>query len=390
MRFQYAAIDSTGNEFQSTVEAESLAGALAVLEEMGLQVESIQLEGAHSPTVSQHNLWRSRLQQAIFEKQDWLPALDALTEELPMGFAKREMRKLHESLSRDFSADELLRDPKLVDLLPLISRADLSRTSSGRGLESWLRAVVRQRALRGQRFRAWAYPAALFCMAAVLVFVLSWFVIPVFTEMFEAFGLSLPGPTLVLIRISQALTRLDLVDWRLSRVLARAVFPVLVPPPLCSAQFLVRTLWSGRLTRSACHVHAHRQSAELLHLGAPIPDALELAGQHSRHTFYAFATRRSAQGLREVEITGPQIESVANSSGRALPATVILALQKHAMSSKGASGELQSVVVLRELSELYQERTQERTDWISTVFRRQQSWSSVASWRSRCLPCFRR
>ena len=90
----------------------------------------------------------------------------------------------------------------------------------------------------------------------------------------------------------------------------------------------------------------------MLHLGAPPPDALRIAGRASRHRVYQTAANQLATSVHNPVIVAGQ--STADSC---LPPLVIHALQLGAHRQP-------NIGLLRELSRIYSDRTRNRMDWV--------------------------
>jgi type IV pilus assembly protein PilC len=92
----------------------------------------------------------------------------------------------------------------------------------------------------------------------------------------------------------------------------------------------------------------------MLSLGAPLADALRIAGKASRSFFYESAAIELSQQIDQASAVPP------NLSSRVLPPTLLYALQ-------AASGGVPSLPMLQSLAQSYSERAQSRLDLVTTM-----------------------
>ena len=159
-------------------------------------------------------------------------------------------------------------------------------------------------ALQRRVHGALAYPAVVSAMAlAVLLALLVW-VVPVFEEVFQAFGATLPWSTQWVLGLSRALTAHPV-----ALLLACALLATLSLTAARQARW--RLAWQRQLldwpvvgqmiVLSVCARWAHTLSA-LLAAGVPLAEALPNASQSAQHPVYvrigAHLQRRVAQGGR--------------------------------------------------------------------------------------------
>ena len=150
-------------------------------------------------------------------------------------------------------------------------------------------------AIKGKIKSALFYPAMVITVAAVVVTVIMVFVIPSFKEVFASFGASLPGPTLVVISISDFFVAYwylvaGLVvgaivgSWFLwKRVPAfRRIFD----------RLSLRIPVIGKVLRQAAIARWSRTLATMFAAGVPLVDALDSVSGAAGNQVYADATRR--------------------------------------------------------------------------------------------------
>jgi type IV pilus assembly protein PilC len=150
-------------------------------------------------------------------------------------------------------------------------------------------------AIKGKIKSALFYPAMVIAVAIVVVTVIMVFVIPSFKEVFSSFGASLPGPTLMVIAISDFFVAywvfvvLLIVGaivgaWLLwKRVPAfRRIFDRVV----------LRIPIIGKVLRQAAIARWSRTLATMFAAGVPLVDALDSVAGAAGNQVYADATRR--------------------------------------------------------------------------------------------------
>ncbi|MEP6701689.1 MAG: type II secretion system F family protein, partial [Betaproteobacteria bacterium] len=163
-------------------------------------------------------------------------------------------------------------------------------------------------AIKGKIKAALFYPAMVIAVAAVVVTVIMVFVIPSFKEVFSSFGATLPGPTLIVIGISDffvqywwfvflILLAAGVGSWYLwKRVPAfRRVFDRL------SLKFPI----IGKVLQQAAIARWSRTLATMFAAGVPLVDALDSVAGAAGNQVYADATRR----IRTDVATGTSLSS---------------------------------------------------------------------------------
>jgi type IV pilus assembly protein PilC len=150
-------------------------------------------------------------------------------------------------------------------------------------------------AIKGKIKSALFYPAMVIAVAIVVVTVIMVFVIPSFKEVFSSFGASLPGPTLMVIAISDFFV----AYW--------AFVVMLMVGTIVGAWFLwkrvpafrrifdrvvLRIPIIGKVLRQAAIARWSRTLATMFAAGVPLVDALDSVSGAAGNQVYADATRR--------------------------------------------------------------------------------------------------
>jgi len=172
---------------------------------------------------------------------------------------------------------------------------------------------------------AMTYPIAVIGLAVILVNVLLIFVIPVFAEMFEGFGAELPGPTQLLIDVSNFLKHN--IHWLIlggvAFVWGWKKFTATPRGRRFKDVFLSKLPIVGDLSQKVNISRFCRTYAILLRSGVPILRTLEICASASNNTFVEEAcsnfSRHISQGgqLSEVIAETPYFPSIVKHMAKA-------------------------------------------------------------------------
>jgi type IV pilus assembly protein PilC len=212
-QFHYQAVDDQQHRAEGEIEAATVQDAIAQLESRGLIVESIAVAGLRAsigaplpktapPAVAAELQMASVLQAA----RPLIPALRAYADEMPAGRRRHELVRICSLLESNDAASIAARWKRLPEYwIPLLSAAAATNDPS-RVLREFLDEAERAQALRIQWRRMLAYPAVVIALALAVLLFLSFAVIPIFRELFNDFGLRLPGLTQLVLNVAQFLT----------------------------------------------------------------------------------------------------------------------------------------------------------------------------------------
>jgi type IV pilus assembly protein PilC len=356
--YTYTATDDDGNVHHNAIDATDLSQAIAQLAELNLVVLAIALRD--EATVNQERqskVFEGNLSQLVERRDAWIPALHAVCEELPSGPTRREMQGLLRELRSphfDRPLPALFEHPAILQLLPILQESD-DALASRNPLHEWLSGMLKQRQLRTEQRKRFIYPLFLIGLTLLILISFACFVIPIFREMYEEFGLRLPPPTALTFWIAEQATTY------LPRSLAFGLGLILLCIP-------VARYWRGRsLSNRLLGRHVAGTSSNLLamstltstlthmlSLGAPPAEALRIAGKASRSFFYERAAVELSEQIDKSAGVTPSLSS------RALPPTLLYALQAEAGGSP-------SLPLLQSLAQIYGERAQSRIDLVTTM-----------------------
>lgn len=147
---------------------------------------------------------------------------------------------------------------------------------------------------------AMAYPVMVLCMSFAAVILMLVFIVPVFKNMFEGLGSSLPAPTQMLVTVSEnmwwitpllAIAIIGFSLWWRANKNTDAVRKFVDPLKLRAPVF-------GQLVRKIAIARFTRNFANMISGGVPILTALNVVGETSGNWVIAQATQRIAESVR--------------------------------------------------------------------------------------------
>jgi type II secretory pathway component PulF len=366
-KFRYQALDSEERLVAGELEAESVQQAIAELEAGGLIVQSIgfatpaaRLEQAetmaaasrHAPrsaVESERAVMQAHLARLLTESAAIVPALAAYAEEVPSRRHRRDLQTLIRVLERGDAAEAERAFERLPDYwIPLLSAAAASRDPA-RVLRGFLEESHQADELRRQWWLTLAYPLAVACLATAVMTVISVMIIPGFHEMFEDFGLQLPGLTKLILKLSDWINE----GWLVILLALLLVIATFVAYAKGLFPFTARGWLGDRLrtpfNRATAIARLTRFTADLLEAGLSIPDALRIAASSTNRRQLRQAAWQAAQAI---ESGG----AVPEGSASRLTATVLYAL--HAQMPPASR-----IRLLKEISQAHAERASARLSW---------------------------
>ena len=158
------------------------------------------------------------------------------------------------------------------------------------------------------------YPISVLVVAFVVVAVIMIFVVPSFKEMFTSFGADLPGPTLIVIAISEFFVNywylifggiggsvyFFLQAWRRNEGVQRFMDRVLLKMPIF-----------GTLVEKSVIARWTRTMATMFAAGVPLVEALDSVGGASGNSVYSVATEKIQQEVS----TGTSLTTAMTNTG---------------------------------------------------------------------------
>ncbi|MDZ4723515.1 MAG: type II secretion system F family protein [candidate division Zixibacteria bacterium] len=210
-------------------------------------------------------------------------------------------------------SDAMSRHPKIFDQLytNMVEAGEV-----GGALDTILIRLAVYREKADQLIRkvksAMVYPSVIVIVAAGVTFGMLTFIVPVFAKMFAGVGAGLPGPTMVVLAISNFLQN-NIVYIFLGLIATSALFVWWKKSPsgaLTFDQILLATPIFGTLVRKSSVARFTRTLSTLLSSGVSILEALEITAKTAGNLVVAKAINKSVLAIAEGDtITGPLKET---------------------------------------------------------------------------------
>lgn len=358
-RYEYRATNDQGVEVCNFIEAAGVADAAAKVEALGLTILSITVatpEHPHSVSAPADSLTidaalTTATRRLLAEREAIVEPLRAYSQESARGRRQVELRQIADRLAAGDEA-AVLADISKAPVAWGTLLAAAAKTDREQSL--FQRFVERERpiaTLRRQRRIASFYPLAVAILCLLVLWPVASFVLPSFQDIFDDFGLELPGLTLLVLSVGQfirsgvilvlisAIAAGGLLVWALCRC-----FPELVSP--LSNRLLA--FWrGGSLGMARLTTH----TADLLKADLPTYDAVRLSGEHvygiPDNQAVDLAMRLTSEPLRA---------SIAHSPRKSFD---------YALAAPMESAS--RIRLLRELSACHRERSAIAASWASGV-----------------------
>ena len=209
--FRYSARQD-GEPVTGELEAASAEAAAQILASHGLQVEQVELA---TSTGSVHRLTRDesvelggRIAEVVRSGLPLVSGLQALHAEIPSGRVRRALRRMIQRLEAGEPVEQVIAadDPAVPAQVPAMIRAGLRTGKLGVLLEQYLGRARESIERRWQVALGLAYPVILLAVGMLILTFFAVYLIPEFKSLYADFAIELPGLTLFVISVSDALT----------------------------------------------------------------------------------------------------------------------------------------------------------------------------------------
>jgi type IV pilus assembly protein PilC len=296
-----------GPELEGRIQADNAQLARAQLRRQGVQVTHVQRLwwSSHQPIRTRELAQMTRQLAALIRAGvPLVPALQMVSRSV----STQALKELMNTVRSDVESGMPLH-AALAAHPQHFSGLYTSMVSAGEAagildtmMERLANTLEKNEALRSRVRSAVMYPCAVIVVALAVLVLIMVYVVPVFEDVFKAFGSDLPWPTQAVLALSQALSQSGwlwliaalLLAWswqhmRRSEAWQRRLDRWLLGLPLV-----------GGLLRSAVVARWTQTLSALLAAGVPLAEALGPAGQACDHAVYARVTehlqRRVSQG----------------------------------------------------------------------------------------------
>jgi len=361
--FSWTGKDKTGKVMRGEVRAGGEHIVLAQLRRQGLQsisVKKVSMRGGKKITEKDITIFTRQL--AVMMKAG-VPLLQAF-DIVGRGHGNPSVGKLlldiktdvetGSSLSQAFRKYPIYFDALFCNLVGAGEAAGILDTLLDR-LATYKEKIL---AIKGKIKGALFYPVAVLVVAAVVVAVIMIFVIPVFKDLFKGFGADLPGPTLVVMAISDFMIHnwwwlfggtfggvwFFLYSWKRSVTMQRFMDRLALRIPVF-----------GEVIRKAAIARWCRTLSTMFAAGVPLVESLDsVAGAAGNYVYYA-ATKQ----IQSEVSTGTNLTAAMTNSG-VFPNMV---LQMVAIGEE--SGSLDAM--LSKVADFFEQEVDEAVDSLSSL-----------------------
>lgn len=305
-----------GTEVKGQIQAANAALARAQLRRQGLQVTHMQrLWWTQAHALRPRELAQMTRQLAALLRAG-IPLVSALNM-VSRGAATASLRDLMQTVRSEVESGMALH--AALALHPQhFSGLFVSMVSAGEAagildtmMERLASTLEKNDALSSRVRSALMYPCAVIVVALVVLALIMVYVVPVFEDVFKAFGSDLPWATQAVLALSQVLSQsgllvlpaLLILPWLWQRLQRDEAWQRQIDRRLLNLPLL------GRLLRTAVVARWAQTLSALLAAGVPLVEALEPAGQACNHAVYA---RLSGHLQRRVSQGGSLSEAMAH------------------------------------------------------------------------------
>jgi type IV pilus assembly protein PilC len=314
--FAWRGRHAQGPVLQGQIQAENQALARAQLRRQGVEVTHLQrLWWVQPKPIDPRTLAQTTRQLAALLRAGvpLVTALQMVSRSAPTG----TLRMLMDTVRSDIEAGIALH-AALATHPEHFNGLYVSMVSAGEAagildtmMERLANTLEKNAALRSRVRSALMYPGAVILVALAVLALILVYVVPVFEDVFKAFGSDLPWATQTVLTLSQGLSQSGWI-WLIGALLLPWLWHRMVRDPTWQRRldrWLLGLPLVGDLLRSAAVARWTQTLSALLAAGVPLAEALGPAGQACDHAVY---TRLTAHLQRRVAQGGSLSEAMAH------------------------------------------------------------------------------
>lgn len=317
-KFKFVAKNQQGHSVTDTVEAENEAAIIESLRKRQLIIISIIPQAAKRHGLSfklpvlgggvkidDLVVFSRQLATMVSAGLPIVQSLDILSEQIEKRHLKSIVALVKKDVETGSSLSEgMAKHPKVFSEL-FINMVSAGETSGmldeilGR-VAAYLEATSR---LMKKISSALVYPTVVVAMAFVITLFMLIKVVPTFKGIFSGFGGTLPGPTLILLKISDTLRQYFPIVFGIGVVIAIVVARYINTPRgrLRFDSLVLKLPLVGKLVRKMAISRFARTLSTLVKSGVPILAALEIVGKTSGNKVVEVAVRNVRDSIKEGE-----------------------------------------------------------------------------------------
>lgn len=357
--FVYVGSDSRGESVTGAISARSLAEAVQSLEALGVVVQSIQLQ---ANTERKKNIgneeFLERIDSAMAQSESLRSIVETMASEMPELKRSSAYAEITELLSNKPSARQIVSHAKYASWLPLLLEHKRNENDTVE-FQRYFQPFVERSRKRSRFFLIVVYPLLLVWFALSIIALISVYLVPDFKIMSLEFQWRVPAPTELLFEVSDFFNAYPVIG---TVSLIVTFFGVIALARFFSTIISYLQTWRaiGFLTAggssNVAAMHRFTKTLyELIHVNAPLGDALQISGVACQSPLFKKAANNLA---REVKSSTRPLSQM--SSARSFPASLVWALD-------GNGSGIPNVAVIRSLSEIYYDRSQQRASNLPSI-----------------------
>ncbi|MDD5439566.1 MAG: type II secretion system F family protein [Candidatus Omnitrophica bacterium] len=321
--FEYSAKDAQGKMIKGIVEANDRKAAVDILRKKNLIILSLADKKPAFSLATLFPFLRSNKIKTddivIFSRQmatvvaagiPLVNALDIIGEQMEKPALRARIFKIRDDVEAGASLSEALGKDKdfFSSFFVNMIRAGETSGTLDEILERLAQYIEKSDTLQRKVKSAMVYPLVVSCMAVAVTMILMVKVIPVFKDIYAGFGAALPGPTQVLINVSDFLTK------NIILIIGAVVGIVFGVQRYAATKDGRRRLDRmqlglpifGPLIRKVAVSKFTRTFSTLVRSGVPILNALDIVGKTAGNVIVEDAVENVKKNVREGEnIAGP-------------------------------------------------------------------------------------
>lgn len=216
MQFKYKAVSDNGSIIEGIYEAESEADVVNMLKSsryMPIHIQETYNSGA-SKTITLEKVKKKDL--AVFCRQFYtmlnagvsiVKCLDVLEKQCENKLLKKAVGEVYDNVQKGMTLSEAMKNNEKIFPNILINMAEAGEMSGSLDviMERMAFHYEKENKIENKIKGAMVYPIVLIVVAIAVVVFLLVAVMPTFISMFESSGIELPGPTKMLLRISNSI-----------------------------------------------------------------------------------------------------------------------------------------------------------------------------------------
>lgn len=361
--YSYEGKDRQGKSIVGEMEAAGEAQLRVILRRQGITVNKIKKKrGGGSSKVKSVDISVMTRQFATMMKTGVpiMVSLDIMAKSASSAGMRRLLGQIRNELETGSSLNQALRKyPEYFDSLycNLVAAGEQAGV-----LETLMErlAIYREKTekIKAAIKSAMMYPAIVIFVAGVVVAIIMLFVVPAFKNAYASFGSQLPGPTLVVVAISEFLQKF----WYVA--IGVAVASYIGMKQLWKQSAGLRRWWEiyqlklpvfGNMIRDSIVARFCRTLSTLFAAGVPLVEALPTIGKASGNALYAEAAE---QIRKDISVGNPLTSSMMKTNLFPLMVTQLINIGEESGALDGMAGKA---------AEFYEEKVDKAVEGLSAA-----------------------